>query len=103
MKMLHLPTMSMKEGSRVNLHVILLRHLPQVLLHLPRVLQLQINVPLRAKCVRAKVLCHAAAYLPADLKRNALMRLGMVVEALECFVSQSQDFWFTTESEVQLM
>ena len=77
MKMLHLPTMSMKEGSRVNLHVILLRHLPQVLLHLPRVLQLQINV-LWAKCVRAKVLCHAAAYSPADLKRNALMRLGMV-------------------------
>jgi len=99
MKMLHLPTLSMK----VNLHVILLHHLPQVLLHLPQVLQLQINVPLWAKCVRAKVLCHAPAYSPADLKRNALMRLGMVVEAQECFVSQSQDFWLTTESEVQLM
>lgn len=94
MKMLHLPTLSMK----VNLHVILLHHLPQVL-------QLQINVPLWAKCVRAKVLCHAAAYSPADLKRNALMRLVMMVEveAQECFVSQSQDFWLTTESEVQLM
>eukprot|EP00985_Skeletonema_marinoi_P020513 scaffold12220_cov204-Skeletonema_marinoi.AAC.6 len=37
--MLHLPTLSMK----VNLHVILLHHLPQVL-------QLQINVPLGEVC-----------------------------------------------------
>jgi hypothetical protein len=29
--------------------------------------------------------------LPVDLKRNALMRLGMVVEAQECFVSQMVD------------
>eukprot|EP00984_Skeletonema_dohrnii_P024647 scaffold13791_cov168-Skeletonema_dohrnii-CCMP3373.AAC.3 len=52
--------------------------------------------PTTDKCASSGEVCKGkgslpcSAYLPVDLKRNVLMRLGMVVEAQECFVSQSQ-------------